>query len=177
MFGFIIDFFRRRALRRHQSQTPTGLLPLSQIKAYMAIVDVEEYSSDCCKTDIINYFRKAGIKGSIFFRDFRKISSEDRLITSIQTTINRKDLNWFGRPSDYKMGVMEEQKPDLLLCLIKDMDFPMEYLVRASKARFKIGRSQTGGNAFDFVASDPEGKSYSQLEAFQGIKKYLETIR
>ena len=71
------------------SPVPTGILPLDQIKSYVAIVDVEDPSFDACKTSILNYFRAHDIRGSIFFQDFRKIGSEDRLITSIQTKIGR----------------------------------------------------------------------------------------
>lgn len=35
-------------------------------------------------------FRSNDIKGCVFFQDFRKIGSEDRLITSIQTTITKR---------------------------------------------------------------------------------------
>ena len=177
MFEFIKTFFRKKSLRRHSSTVPTEILPLSKIHSYVAIIDAEESSFDACKTAIMNFFRAHDIKGCVFFQDFRKIGSEDRLITSIQTTITKKDLDWVGRPSRYKLNVLEEQNPDLFISLVKDPDFPIEYMARTSKARFKIGRRQLSGNLFDLVISDPAGKNISQLDSFMAIKSYLTKIQ
>ena len=177
MLEFVKKIFRRRRLKKHASTVPTEILPLSQIKSYVAIIDVEDTSYDTCKTSILNYFRNLDIRGAVFFQDFRKIGSEDRLITSIQTTITKKDLDWLGRPSKYKLGVLEEQNPDLFISLIKEPDFAIEYMTKTSKARFKIGRKQMDGNLFDLVISDPAGKDISQLESFNAIKSYLGKIR
>ena len=177
MLDFIKSYFRKRSLRKHSSTVPTGIVPLADIRSYVAIIDVEESTFDSCKTAIMNFFRAHNIKGCVFFQDFRKIGSEDRLITSIQTTITKKDLDWIGRPSRYKLNVLEEQAPDLFISLVKDPDFSIEYMARTSKARFKIGRSQLGGNIFDLVISDPAGKNVSQLECFSVIKSYLTKIQ
>lgn len=177
MLDFIKDFFRKRSLRKHSSTVPTGILPLDKIHSYVAIIDVEDQSFDTCKTAIMNFFRAHNIKGCVFFQDFRKIGSEDRLITSIQTTITRKDLDWIGRPSRYKLNVLEEQAPDLFISLVRNPDFAIEYMARTSKAKFKIGRAQMDGNLFDFIICDPEGKNVSQLDSFTAIKGYLTKIQ
>ena len=177
MFEFVKDFFRKSSLKKHASTVPTGILPLSQIKSYVAIIDVEDTTYDTCKSAILNYFRSMDIRGSVFFQDFRKIGSEDRLITSIQTTITKKDLDWLGRPNKYKLGVLDEQNPDLFISLIKEPDFAIEYMTKTSKARFKIGRKQMDGNLFDLVINDPAGKDISQLESWGAIKNYLGKIR
>ncbi len=176
LIEFIKNLFRRSNLKRNSSKVPTGILPLSQIKSYVAIIDVEEPLYNTCKDQVMNYFRSRNIRGSIFFQDFRKIGNEDRLITSIQTTITRKDVNWFGKPSKYKLDVMEELNPDLFICLIRDPEFPIEYLVRTSKARFKVGRKQINGNLFDLVINDPKDKPITELESFKAMKSYLEKI-
>ena len=177
MFEFVKDIFRKSSLKKHASTVPTGILPLSQIKSYVAIIDVEDTTYDTCKSAILNYFRSMDIRGSVFFQDFRKIGSEDRLITSIQTTITKKDLDWLGRPNKYKLGVLDEQNPDLFISLIKEPDFAIEYMTKTSKARFKIGREQMDGNLFDLVINDPAGKDISQLESWGAIKNYLGKIR
>ncbi len=177
MFNFVKNIFRKRSLRRHASTVPTEILPLSKIKTYVAIIDVEDSSFDACKSTIMNYFRGMDINGAVFFQDFRKIGSEDRLITSIQTTITKKDLDWLGRPNKYKMGVLEERAPDVFISLIKEPDFAIEYMARTSKARFKIGRKQLGGDLFDLVVSDPAGKDLSQLDSFNAMKNYLGKIQ
>ena len=142
MFDFIKNIFRKRSLKRHASVVPTEILPLSKIKSYVAIIDVEDPSFDACKT-----------------------------------TITKKDLDWLGRPNKYKMGVLEERAPDVFISLIKEPDFAIEYMARTSKARFKIGRKQLGGDLFDLVVSDPAGKDLSQLDSFNAMKSYLGKIR
>ena len=177
MFEFVKDIFRKSSLKKNASTVETGFLPLNRIRSYVAVIDVEDTSFDACKTAIMNYFRSHNINGCVFFQDFRKIGSEDRLITSIQTTITKKDLDWIGRPSRYKLNVLEEQAPDLFISLIKNPDFAIEYMARTSKARFKIGRAQMDGNLFDLVISDPAGKEVSQLDCFTAIKGYLTKIQ
>ncbi|MBO6248420.1 MAG: hypothetical protein J6N54_06380, partial [Bacteroidales bacterium] len=88
-----------------------------------------------------------------------------------------KDLDWLGRPNKYKMGVLEERAPDVFISLIKEPDFAIEYMARTSKARFKIGRKQLGGDLFDLVVSDPAGKDLSQLDSFNAMKVYLGKIQ
>ena len=73
MFEFVKNIFRKRSLKKHASTVPTGILPLSQIKSYVAIIDVEDTSYDRCKSAIMNYFRSMDIRGAVFFQDFRKI--------------------------------------------------------------------------------------------------------
>lgn len=170
---FIKNLFRKSSLKKNASKTPTEILPLDKIKSYVAIIDVEEPNYNVCKDAIMKFFRSREISGSIFFQDFRKIGSEDRLTTSIKTTITRKDVNWFGKPSKYMLDALEEMRPDLLLCLISEPDFPMEYLVRTSNARFKIGRKQLGGNLFDVVINDPKDKVVSGQESFEKMKSLL----
>lgn len=177
MLEFAKDIIRRSSLKKNTSTVETGFLPLSKIRSYVAVIDVEDTSFDACKTAIMNYFRSHNINGSVFFQDFRKIGSEDRLITSIQTTITKKDLDWLGRPNKYKMNVLREQNPDVFISLIKDPGFAVEYMARTSNARFKIGRKQLPGNLFDLVITDPSGKDLSQLQSFQAMKEYLNRIQ
>lgn len=177
MFDFIKNIIRKRSLKNNASVVPTRIIPLSKVNSYVAIIDVEDPTFDTCKTAIMNFFRNRDIKGCVFFQDFRKIGSEDRLITSIQTTITKKDLDWVGRPSKYKLNVLGEQAPDLFISLIKDPEFAIEYMARTSTAKFKIGRKQMEGDLFDLVINDPEDKHISQMESFKAIQSYLTKIQ
>ena len=177
MFESVTAIFRKSSLKKTASTVETGFLPLNRIRSYVAVIDVEDTSFDACKTAIMNYFRSHNINGCVFFQDFRKIGSEDRLITSIQTTITRKDLDWLGRPNKYKLNVLKEMNPDVFISLINDPGFAVEYMARTSNARFKIGRKQLPGNLFDLVIKDPAGKDLSQLQSFQAMKEYLNRIQ
>lgn len=172
----IKDFFRRRSIRKDRSTAPTMMLPVQRIKSMVAVIDVEDTSFDLCKNAIMSYCREMGIKCEIFYFDFRKIGKEDRLITSVTSTVLAKDLNWFGKPSREKMKLLLDFSPDLFLSLIKNTDFPITYLASCCSAKFKAGRLQLPGEVFDLVVTDPEGKDYSEAEVFEYVKKYLGKI-
>ena len=106
----------------------------------------------------------------------RKIGSGERLITSITNTVLERDVNWYGKPSEEKMKLLENLNPELFISLIKGTDFPIEYMATCSRARFKIGRCQIPGRIFDMVVADAPGRETSQLEVFKGVKKYLRNI-
>lgn len=176
MFKIIKDFLRRRSLKKYSSSVQTGITPLSEIHSAVTFIDVEDPTFDICKEAILNFYRANGIKGDIFFFDFRKIGSEERLITSITTTVLKKDLNWIGKPSREKVDIMLGSRPDLFISLINGHDFPIEFMAKCSEAKFKIGRQQIPGSTFDLVISDPDDKAYSEAEVFNAIKTYLNKI-
>ena len=172
----LIEFFRNRSLRKNASTEPTGLIPLSSVRSAVAFIDVEDTSFNECKNALLAFFRENGIKGDIFFFDFRKLTEGERLITSITTTILQKDLNWFGKPSREKVDLMLSGEPDMFLSLLPGESYPLEFMARCSRARFKVGRKQIGTDVFDLVVQDPADKTLSELEAFHGVVKLLGKI-
>lgn len=176
MFTLVKNFFRKRSLRKYSSKEATGISPLSQIRSAVAFIMVEDAFFDECKEAILMFYKANNIKGEIFFFDFRKIGKEERLITSIKTTVLKTDLNWFGKPSREKVEAMLGSGPDLFISLIKGDGFPIEFMAKCSRAKFKIGRKQLSGNTFDLVFTEPEGKSFSSTDVFNEIKAYLKKI-
>ncbi len=173
----IKDLLRRWSLRKSASSEPTGLLPLQAVRSAVAFISVEEQDFEACKNDILAFYRTHNIKGSVFFFDFRRIEKGERLITGITTTVLRKDLNWYGQPSPEKTRTMLEGEPDLFISLLPANSYPLEYMARCSKARFKVGRQQLPGNVFDLVVLNPADKKLSQREALGEIIKLLETVK
>ena len=171
------EFLQKRSLRQQASKEPTGLVPLGKVRSAVAFIDVEDPSFDAAKNALLLFFRERGIKADIFFFDFRRLGKDERLITPINTTILRKDLNWYGRPSQEKMNLMLSGEPDLFLSLLPGNSYPLEYMASCSKARFKVGRLQLPGKVFDLVALDPPGQNLSQAAACQPIFHLLQTIR
>lgn len=177
---FIIDFLRKRALRKHGSQVRTNITPLKDIHTAVTFIDVEDTSFDACKKDIMAFYRDNGIKGEIFYFDFRKIGDTERLITSITNTVLKKDLNFYGKPAKEKLDLMLEAKPDLFISLIGKDDYPIQYMATCCEAKFKIGRKQLPGNVFDLVITDqtaPDGTSTPEDEIFKSIKEILAKVK
>lgn len=177
---FILDFLRNRSLKKHGSQISTNITPLKDIRTAVAFIDVEDTSFDSCKNDIMSFYRENGIKGEIFFFDFRKISESERLITSITNTVLKKDLNFYGRPSKDKLDLMLAAKPDLFISLINKDDYPIRYMATCCEAKFKIGRKQLPGNVFDLVIKEQEGPDVTpqpEAEIFKSIRAFLAKVK
>lgn len=153
MFENLKNFFRKRRLNKVASKTPTGLLPLHKISSANFVIDVEEPGFDQLKEDILTWSRSSGIKVNIHFIDFRKLGKEELLLTSIQTTILKKDLDWLGYPGTDKINNVAAEPTDLFVSLI-DSDVPaIDIISKCANARFKIGRRAYEGHAFDMIFS------------------------
>lgn len=178
MFESIKNFFRRRKIRHLSKAIPTGLLPLSDISTVNVVIDVEEAEWDILKEDILSWSRTTGVKLGLYFFDFRKLAKDELLLTSIQTTVARKDLNWIGIPDYNTVAGLIEEPCDLFISLIDNGDSPIDFVSKCSCARFKIGRKAYPGHVYDLIYS---GKSVAGLrtggrEVFAGIVEFLEKI-
>ena len=171
------EFAQRRALRKGASTVPTSLLPLRAVRSATVFIDVEDTSFDLCKNAILTFFRDRHIKAEIFFFDLRKLSRDERLITSITTTILKKDLNWFGKPSREKVALMLNGEPDLFISLLPSTDYPLEFMAKSSRAHFKVGRVQLPDDTFDLVIKDPEGSHLNEAEFCKEMIKFMDKIR
>lgn len=179
MFDSILRFFRKRKIKKYISDIPTGILPLSEISTVNVVIDVEEPGFDVLKEDILAWGRKQGIKVNIYFFDFRKLGQEELLLTSITTTIIKKELDWLGTPDMSKISALMEEPSDLFISLIENGNFPIEFVSRCAKARFKIGRCPFQGHAYDMVisGSPTEDLRSDVRRIFAGMTEFLEKVR
>ena len=179
MLDPVKNIFRKRMLRKFISTEPTSLIPLSAIKTANVVIDVEEPGFDVLKEDILSWGRSEGIDVNIYFFDFRKLGKDELLLTSINTTIIKRELNWFGMPSADKVGELFREKSDLFISMVANGDFPIEFISKCAKARFKIGRVGFPGHAYDMVLSGGQTidlRSDSRL-IFSAIVEFLEKIQ
>ena len=178
MFESIKNFFRRRAIRKHGKAVPTGLLPLSEISSVKVVMNVEEVGWDSLKEDILAWGRQKGMKVGIYFFDFRKLGKNELMLTSIQTTVSRKELNWIGMPPRDKVAGVIEEPSDLFISLIDNGDYPIDFVSKCAAARFKIGRRAYPGHCFDMICSGKrtDGLPSGGREVFAGIVDFLEKI-
>ena len=72
-------------------------------------------------------------------------------MTSIDKTFLRKELSWIGTPSLGKAAPMFMEESDLFISLVDNGDFPIDFISKCTKARFKIGRHAYEGDAFDMI--------------------------
>ncbi len=173
------DFFRKRKLKKYISTEPTSLLPLSKIKTANVVIDVEEPGFDVLKEDILSWGRSEGIDINIYFFDFRKLGKDELLLTSINTTIIKKELNWFGMPTPEKVGQLFRDKSDLFISMVANGDFPIEFVSKCARAKFKIGRVPFEGHAYDMImtGSAIEDLRSDSREIFAAITNFLKKIQ
>ena len=177
MFEPVINFLRRRRVRKYSRAIPTALKPLSEIKTANVVIDVEEAEWDSLKEEILAWGRSNGIKVSVYFFDFRKLAKNELLLTSIQTTIARRDLDWLGMPDYSKAAGLIEEQSDLFISLINNGDFPIDFMSKCSAAGFKIGRKAYPGHCYDLVLSGrSEGFRSGGRQVFSGIIELIGKI-
>ena len=175
----ILNIFRRKRLEKFVSNVPTGLIPLSAISSVNVVIDVEEPGFDKLKDDILSWGKQVGLKVNIYFFDFRKITKDELLLTSIQTTIIKKEIDWIGMPELSKIGNLLYEPSDLFISMVDNGDFPIEFISKCTKARFKIGRYPFEGHAYDMIISGnpTEDLISDSRKIFAAAKDFLTKIR
>ena len=73
------------------------------------------------------------------------------------------DLNWWGIPKPEKIRDFIETDFDLLLCIAREPNFYLEYILTLSKAKFKIGSSVNEENPFDLNRITSYNVCYTKL--------------
>ena len=179
MIDTIKDLFRRRKLKKHASDVPTGFLPMSEIYTVNVMIDVEEPGFDALREDILAWGRSIKAKVNIYFFDFRKISKDELLLTSIQTTIIKKELDWIGMPELGKIGNLLYEPSDLFISMVDNGNFPIDFLARCSKARCKIGRYEYDGHPYDMILAGGETTDLRSeaRQIFAAITDFLTKIK
>ena len=178
MFDTIKSIFRKRKIGKFVSDVQTGLLPFSEISTVNVVLAVEEPGFDVLRAQILEWGRKAGVKLNIYFFDFRRLDKEELLITSIQTTIIKKELDWIGTPDISKVIGLIGEKSDLFISLIDNGDFPIEFISKCAKARFKIGRCGFPGHVYDMIISGSQTADLrsDSCKIFDAIIDFLNKI-
>ena len=179
MFEFVKNFFRRRKIRKFASPIETSFLPVDKISVVNTVIDVQETGFDQLKEAMLSWGRKKGIKVNIYFFDFRKLKKGEQLLTSIDKTFLRKELSWIGTPSLGKAAPMFMEESDLFISLIDNGDFPIDFISKCVKARFKIGRYAYDGDIYDMIF---HGGAREELRGdvcriFDELIDFLEKIR
>lgn len=179
MIESVKDIFRRRKLKKYASDVQTGFIPMSDVSVVNVLVDVEEPGFDALRQEILAWGRSINAKVNIYFFDFRKLGKDELLLTSIQTTILKKELDWLDTPDLKKVAPLIDEQSDLFISMIDSMDYPVVFLCKCTKARFKIGRRGYEGHAFDMVVTGNETAELrsDSLKIFNAIKDFLNKIR
>ena len=179
MFRIIRNFFRRRRIQKYASNIPTALIPMSEVRSVNVVINVEEPGFDDLKEDILAWGRSVGTKVNIYFFDFRRLGKDELLLTSITNTLLKKELDWLGMPDLGKIAPLLEEPSDIFISMVDNCDFPIDFVTRCTKARFKIGRHEYEGHPFDMILSGGETAELrsESRQIFAAITDFLTKIR
>lgn len=179
MIDAVKDIFRKRKLKKYCSDVPTGFIPMSEVYTVNVIIDVEEPGFDNLREDILAWGRSIKAKVNIYFFDFRHLGKDELLLTSIQTTILRKELDWTDAPALNKVSQLVNEQSDLFISMIDNGNYPIEFLSKCAKARFKIGRRGFEGHAYDMVLTGGETAELrsDSRKIFAAIREFLTKIQ
>ena len=179
MYRLIRNFVRRKRLEKYASDIVTGFVPMSEIKSVNVVIDVEEPGFDELKEDILAWGRATGLKVSIYFLDFRRLGKDELLLTSITNTLLKKELDWVGMPDLGKIAPLIDEQSDLFISMVDNGDFPIDFITRCTKARFKIGRHDYDGHPFNMILSGGETAELRSeaKQIFAAITEFITKIR
>ena len=155
----IKNLFRRAALRRARSETPTALLPMKEVHSAVVFVDGMAANED----------------PAVAARLAQRLLA-DRGIAVQVFCPQKKDLDWLGRP---KAEARIPDGEDLFLSLAASPgSFTADYEARIRNARFKVGRYALPGKVFDLVvaSSGPAGPD-DQAKALPAILEILDKVQ
>jgi len=97
--------------------------------------------------------------------------------TAVKNYFAAKGIQLILVPVMAKKRIKVHKDTQVLLSLVPGDNWQLEYVVRRSRAVFKIGRTQLEGEPFDLVVSDPEGTNYPQTEVFGRMMELLEGLK
>ena len=154
------------------------MIPLSGIHSATVLMDSQDSGAEKCIAEMRAFFRKAGVQPEILFIDTRSPRKrKEGPVTPEESTFLRKDLNWYGRLKNEVLSSRLGRQCDLYMDLTARNDYPVIFIARAVKARFKTGCTSSGDSPFDIAVTPPGQGEASSTEMFRSMAKLLESIR
>ena len=89
----------------------------------------------------------------------------------------KKGIQLIIFPVRQKKLIRAYRNTQVLLSLVAGDNWHLEYVIRRSRASFKIGRTQLPGDVLDLVVSDPEGTHFPQTEVFGRMMEIVEGLK
>ncbi len=177
MFDSILKIFRRRRIRKYASDVPTGFVPMDSISTVNVVIDAEEAGYELLLRDVLSWGREQRLKVNVLFFDFRKLGKDEQLGTDAEATVTRADLDWIGMPAAAKVGSVVYEPCDLFISMVGNGDFPIEFVSKCAKARFKIGRCGYEGHVYDMVIEGGSGDGNEPRRIFAAIADFIKKVR
>ena len=184
MPSFITKYLQARNLREalmpvpvpEGEEAPQPVLS-KEVKNVLVLVDVTDLTWKDIRNKAMELFIRRSISGQIVYIYPAKVDKKTILTTPPDQTITMADMSKYGKPLTDKIPLITSQKPDVLINLVQETSFLMEYIVRVSGARFKIGRKEFDPVAYDMLLKDTADEPLSPMESFCAMIEYLDKMK
>ena len=135
------DNIRNYFYRKNIEKTLAGLNPkrvltnLHDAKTVGIVYNSTNPDNDIIITKFAEHLRKEGKTVDILgFVDDKKIDHKADVLI-----FNPNNLSWYRTPSDERVEKFADKNFDLLLAAFTEENFPLEYVARTSKAKWRLG--------------------------------------
>jgi len=127
---------------------------------------------------LIANFIQPFLLGGVICRVYGYIHKPDERYNYISdktyTFFSEKDLNLFYQPREGVMDDFIDREWDLVLMATQNFHFPLKWMLKLSKGKFKVGPSGHYNDELDFMI---EGKELSSELIISEIKHYLGELK
>ena len=178
MLTALKNFFRNRCLKKHANGLETGIIPVSSVRSAAVLINAHSEDFRQAETEVKEYFRQKKISAEIIYLDTSRNKKGMSAISSPESTIYSKDLNWYGKPSKVKCGALLSSNKDIFIELTRSDEFAAMFISTAHPAKFKIGCcSSSVSDPFNIVVAPSKDADAGAVEIFKHIAAILESIR
>lgn len=189
MFEFIARYLRKKNLKKALLPPPVKENPeeeeeevipqieSKEVKSLLVLVDIKDLTWKDLRNRAMKVFLERCYNGQVIFVCTDKLDKKEVITTPPDQTITTDDMSWSGKPVTDKIPELVKQRPDVLINLISDTGYMMEYIIKASGARFKVGRTEFPENGYDMLLEDSAEGPLSPLECFDAIIEYMDKMR
>lgn len=167
----------KRMLRKRQKSVTRDKSVQNFSTAKRAVILFDTSLPDCFQPvkDFAKFLKKEGIKTNVYGLVLEKETPQEMLLWANFSFINRKDINWYGSPGGEVVDSYFSKHPDLLFVVNMEQQLPMEYLIRLSDAKFKIGCFTDQENDLDLMIN-PTGEHCETGYFIEQIKHYIKLL-
>ena len=138
--------------------------------AKLVVIIFDAMIPDCIQPvkDMVKFLREKDIKSHVIGYVPHKEIPDEMLLWKNFHYITKKDMTWYGTPKGEVTEAFLGMEPEILLVISLNEQFVIEYLVKLSKAKFKVGYYTENENDYDLMINT--GKD-------QRTEYYLEQVR
>lgn len=146
---------RKARIKEYFDTKETGFLPMSQIRSAVILLDGTSEGCTSAGEKLKKFFSSCNVSVTLMYLDFRRKSKTVIRYSPAEETIYSRHISWTGVPKIKKFHSLLTTEFDLMINLVENSGFTVDFLSKSLKARFKIGALDYKGHDFDFIIETP----------------------